>query len=83
MAIGRLLDVVWNINGYGGATGNYDGYMYDFLVCNYLPSKLPMSKSDVGRDYKELKESQPLRRRRKVFTAPPARMAIQKQVLRL
>ena len=56
MASGRLLDVVPNINGHGGPAGNYDGYMYDFLVCNYRPSKLPMHESDVGRAYKDLDE---------------------------
>ena len=45
--------VVWNINGHGDPAGNYDGYMYDFLVCNYRPSKLPMHANDVGRDYKD------------------------------
>ena len=30
--------------------------MYDFLDCNYRPSKLPMHESDVGRDYKDLDE---------------------------
>ena len=54
MASGRLLDVVRNINGHGGAAGNNDGYMYDFLVCNSRPSKLPMHESDVERDYKDL-----------------------------
>ena len=57
--------------------------LYDFLVCNYRPSKLPMHESDVWRDYKDLDEcaifslrkSLPLRRRQKVFTALPARMA--------
>ena len=56
MASGRLLDVVHNINGHGGPSGNCDGYMYDFLVCNSHPSKLPMHESDVGRDYKDLDE---------------------------
>ena len=35
---------------------NYKGYMYDFLVCNCRPSKLPMHESDPGRDYKDLGE---------------------------
>ena len=56
MASGRLLDVARNINGQGGPAANYDGYMYDFLVCNYRPSKLPMHECDVGRDYKDLDE---------------------------
>ena len=56
LASGRLLDVVRNINGHGGPAGNYDGYMHDFLVCNYRPSKLPMHESDAGRDYKDLDE---------------------------
>ena len=56
IASGRLPDVVRNINGHGGPAGNYDGYMYDFLVCNYRPSKLPMHESDVERDYKDLDE---------------------------
>ena len=56
MASGRLLDVVRNINGHGGPAGNYNGYMYDFLVCSYRPSKLPVHESDVGRDYKDLDE---------------------------
>ena len=48
MASGRLLDVVRNINGHGGPAGNYDGYMYDFLVCRYRPSKLLVHESDDG-----------------------------------
>ena len=75
MASGRLLDVVRNINGHGGPAGNYDGYMYDFLVCNYRPSKLLMHESDVGRDYKDLDKWAIFSRRQKVFTALPARMA--------
>ena len=55
-ASGCLLDDVRNINGHGGPAGIYDGYMYDFLVCNYRPSKLPMHESDVERDYKDLDE---------------------------
>ena len=48
MASGRLLDVVRNINGgHSGPAGNYDGYMHDFLVCNYRPTKLPMHESDI------------------------------------
>ena len=56
MASGRCLDVVRNINGHGAPAGNYDGYMYDFLVCNHRPSKLPMHESDVRRAYKDLDE---------------------------
>jgi len=56
MASGRLLDVTRNINGRGGPAGNYDGYMYDFLVCNYRPRKLPLHERDVGRAYKDLDE---------------------------
>ena len=56
MASGRLLNVVRNINGHCGPGENYDGYMYNFLVCNYRPSKLPTHESDVGRDYKDIDE---------------------------
>ena len=56
MASGRLLDVVRNINGHSGSAANYDGYVHDFLVCNYRPTKLPMHESDTGRDCKDLDE---------------------------
>ena len=56
LASGRLLDVVRDINGHCGPAGNYDGYMYDFLVLNYRPSKLPMHENDAGKDYKDLDE---------------------------